>query len=1378
MQRAFACLPVLLVLCVSCAHADYQRAVYPQTLPVVSAIRIEAPDSAKLGQMIKADISVTTARPFADDRSLYIYLVCRDEVRAAQVVQPSSPTHTWKIGTTRLKNVAIEIPKDVPAGDYTIIAGVYRETPEARAQMKVTGVTSDRPAKIITRGKMVDKYGVRHEWFLNNAHALVWDGKPWMPAGGMFVYNRDWNVVKAQIDLLHKYGVRSIYLHLGVNQPYPWKTYSDDDYRFFQQTIDYLDELGFTYGVEFQALEAKGPGFYYPAPGPRKDISASGRVEVQQDKTLGGYFAVFDRHTQQVVQTGEATVTDGKNVSADVKTPGPGEYTVVFGLKRQAPDMYSMYYWDQQYPNYLEVVRKHYSKVAMGPGFRFLVDPLWNEMNMNRDFFPASDIYYRQFAGWLRKRYGTPQKLNDAWKAALVYPAPGASGSGVESFEQASRLVPMERKDASGGRILQYMLDPQTSHVLAMDLKHGQFNYDMQEFLGRSLLRYTSDIADQFKKLYDVPVIYKGFSDMDFWHINDLGTSSGHDGLGMESYGNGEPMLLFMAAHLFGELEQATKTTWLVVTETGQGNHQDNSPSRNKAPGYTSRLDHMYANFNALLSGGAKGVFQYNMIPSGGSNDPWTDALSADPRQLEWLATYDRILANAPHLADYKPPMYFRYPGLYNPNSMNLWSEPAHDYANMGGWWWREPVERSENDIWIVPSFSLLPDTPMFIVNLEDSPATERHRAELVKALKDKVRITMIGFRRNLGAIPEIDKFYEDAWATDSDGRKFQPLRPGPNSRVLGRNAAGQVWNMIDGNLQINSKEVFGLHGYRPDGLEAGGERSVEPYYGVFEDLLGVKLLNVGDGLYGFSYQDGATPVTVVGLGNDANHSRTLSFHTAAVGVKASYPAGESAGAESKGGLTVKLDPVDKTLIRVDEWPARDSNRWVQNGILIDSTKARDAVILRGLPAKDGVPAEAVRAAISSAREAAKGLPDIDAAALQKVIGRAQAAMDKGDLPAAMDAASTGVDRFFAQTIPYVWQEAEDRLKSNFNYSRLGGIPTLSGAAFLGLETAVEPPLDTGWYATYRISVPRDGDYQLWVRENYLGYSSPCYWRVGPAKGAGGAWQQVTQQLLAHDPEVVALYNAVEDTRQLFAWYHYGQTHLTKGTHLITFKVSQPRGKGLAVTMSDDRQYAKLMDCFVLIQGGFQPEGKTRPRQIVAKAAPPDENLITNASFEFRPDASQKTPPGWTRSEESDGLIWQDAGWGTYNVMPGVAMDLGQRFAYVGQRNLTIKPGEKERFWQTSVPAAKAGTVIMASVYARSVGAEAAPALSLIFLNSSGEEIGRKTQEGPGAQFDWSQLSLQTAVPEGAAQMEVRLSCPPGTKGVVYFDDVALWQTP
>lgn len=1367
MTLIFRCalIPALLFVSAAPILGEYQKAIYPQTPSSVKSITVAAPKQATLGQQIKINVKIDSARPITESRRAFVYLNRGDITWQAITFDPQPAPQSWKQGVNALNGVSISIPGNIPPGDYSIVVGVYKEKAKGSTSIKITGQQPSRPAKIITHGQMIDKFGVPHEWHINDAHTLIWDGKSWMPAGGMFVYSRDWNVVKAQLDLLKRYGVLDIYLHLGVNQPYPWKTYSDDDYKFFQQTIDYMDDLGFRYGVEFQALEAKGPGYYYPGNGPRVEVTGSGTVQANQDKTLDGDFVVFDLDTSTVVQTGKARVIDGKKLEADVKTPKTGRYKVVFGLRREAPDSYTMYWWDDKYTNYVDVVRKHYSKVNMGPGFRFLVDPLWNEMNANRDFLPSAVSYITQQAQWLSKRYGTIDKLNAAWRPEGGFP-PGAK---FKSFEQAASVMPLDRlRTPDEKRELQWVMDRASGELFSMDLATSQYNYDVQEFLGRSLQYYVNDIADQFKKIYDVPVIYKGFSDIDFWHINDTGTPYGHDGLGMESYGNGEPMMLFMSAHLFGELEQATKTTWIIVTETGQGNHMDNSPSRNKAPGYTSRLGHMYANFNALLSGGAKGIFQFNMIPGDGTQDPWTDALFTDARQLEWLGTYNNILENADKLASYKPKVYFRFPGMYNPNSMNLISEPAGDYYNFGGWWWREPIERSANDIWILPSFSLRPNAPMFIVNLEKQPATERHRDELVKAINDGARITMIGYRKDLGAIPEIDRYYTPHYAEDADGRIFQILKPTASSRVLGRSAKGDVWNLIDGNLQINSKEVFGQHGYRPDGLAVGPEKSIEPYYGVFNDLLDVKLLDLDNDLYGLSYKDKGVPVTVIGL-TEGKFERQISFDISkAHSAKATYPNGEPAGVTKPGRLIVNLSPADTRLLKVDQWPARDKNPWVRQGIVQDTMNAKDAVVIRGLPKANSVPRESANAVIRKADKEKNALPAYARAAFGKVIAKAEAALKSNDFAGAIDTMKHAGDKYFSATTPYVWIEAENRASSNFNYSRMGAIPTLSGAAFLGLETAVSPPSDTGWYARYNFSVPQDGVYQLWLRENYLAYSSPCAWRIDNEK-----WNQASNLLVPRDTEVVALYNAVEDTRQVFAWYHYGEASLGKGQHTLTLRVDRPRGKGLAVTMSDDRQFAKLIDCILLTARGFEPDGKNKPRYLVDEIEQPMENLIKDPSFEFRPNPDIKEPAGWTRSEDSEGILWQDAGWGSYNVMPGIEVNLGQRYAYAGQRNLTIKPGEKPRFWQSKPIPINPGASFYFEVYIRTVGLDAPARARIMFVNTRGETVG----EGPiiptvtGDQ-DWQRLSTSFTCPNNAAGAQIVLSVDAGKNGVAFFDDV------
>ncbi len=422
------------VLLASAALAAYDVPDYTRDTARVESISARVPETAALGSRIGVSFTITLTKPLDKDTALYLYLLKDGKVYDAQVVQPPvdpskcPPGQPFTIGPC-----FISIPDDLTPGDYEFRAGVYKENASATGKIRLTGASTGKRQLVITTGRFVDKYGTPHYWHINKAHTLFWDGKPFIPAGGMFIYDRDWNLVKAQLDLLKRYGVTNIYLHLGVNQPYVWKDYSDDDYRFFQKTIDYLDDNGFTYGIEFQALEAKGPGFDYPGGGPSVDhVKTDGIVHAEAKDARSAVFLVNDDATGKVVQFGVAKVVDNKTVEADVKLPGPGDYRVVFQVDKPGPDGFVMYHWDDKYENYVKKVRSHYSKVRLGPGFRFLADPLWNEMNTNHGFVPSAPAFAEQFTQWLKQRYGTIDRLNDAWKpVGAGWPTFGAAGSTI-----------------------------------------------------------------------------------------------------------------------------------------------------------------------------------------------------------------------------------------------------------------------------------------------------------------------------------------------------------------------------------------------------------------------------------------------------------------------------------------------------------------------------------------------------------------------------------------------------------------------------------------------------------------------------------------------------------------------------------------------------------------------------------------------------------------------------------------------------------------------------------------------------------------------------------------------------------------------------------
>lgn len=1336
---------LLMVLLAAGVCDAYEAPSYPQDKGVLKSITARLPGSAKMGETVEASVELAVTRHLTDSRKLWLHLVRDDRVYHVETIQPKPSSTKWAPGrAARLDRYRFTIPTGIAPGDYRYEVGLHRDKLTSGGTIRIEGPRAAAQPLIITTGAFVDKYGTPHYWHINKAHTLVWDGEPFVPAGGMFIYDRDWNLVKAQLDLLKRYGVMNIYLHLGVNQPYVWKTYSDDDYAFFQQTIDYLDENGFTYGIEFQALEAKGHGYYYPGGGIGVDANASGVVRAETKEPQSAVFLVHDKATGAVVQTGHARVVDGKFLEADVEVPRQGDYRVIFAADRAGPDGFLMYYWDEKYQEYVKKVREHYSRVKLGPGFRFLVDPLWNEMNTSHDLTPSAPAFAEQFTQWLEERYGTIDRLNDAWKPI---------DRRWVSFSAAGSTISIERiDDRSTGRLVQHCYSRSSRRFHALDACESQFNYDMREFIGRSLLHYCNDIADVFKKMNDVPVIYKAFSDIDWWHINDTGLASGHDGLGMESYGNGEPMLLFMAAHIFGECEQAAKTTWLIVTETGEGNHQDACLSRNKSIGYTDRLETMYANYNALISMGAKGIYQYNMIGGRGMQDPWSDNLSRDPRQLEWLATYDRILANAPKLVDYRPPAYYRFPGHFRPCSMELWSDPCNDFANMGGWWWREPIERSQNNIWILPSFSLRPDAPMLIVNLESTPATTRFAGELSDALAQGKRVTMIGFRKDLGNLPAVDSYYTDRFSVNERGRRFQVLKPAPTSRVLNRTPHGEVWNLIDGGLQINSEEVFGEHGYQPQDLAVGPERPIDPYEGVFRDLLGVKVLALGPDLVGFTYHDGGIPVTVITARRKINASIQ-----APEGTECSYASGEPAGDREERHIKVDLEPASRTLTRA-------KYDWGPEGIMIDSLDTTETIILRGLDGNHVWIPSVVEAVTAEARARAESLPPDERDALSKELFALEVRSD-WTTQRFVEAISHTQNAFFASATPYVWIEGESPDLHNFNYSALGGIPTLSGNAFLGLETAVKPPKDTGWYATYSFRAPKDGVYQLWLRENYLSFSSPCSYRVDSSP-----WVEAPNTFVPHDIQVVTLYNAVEDTRQIFAWYHYGAVRLSAGRHTITFRVDKPRPKGTVLTMADDRPFAKQIDCILLTQRGFVPDGRNRPLYLRDEITKPTINLLPNPSVEFDSDADGKCD-GWTASDD-EGMEWTKPGWGNIKVEGLFDTNLGLKDSYAQLRALRIEPGENERAWSSEPVKLGRASRFTAGGWLRRADPSSSACFKVRWLDSRGTTIRTDTIPPARTASEWQELRAELDRPDHASQAVLQCVVDGGSQGKAWFDDM------
>jgi len=380
--------------------------------------------------------------------------------------------------------------------------------------------------------------------------------------------------------------------------------------------------------------------------------------------------------------------------------------------------------------------------------------------------------------------------------------------------------------------------------------------------------------------------------------------------------------------------------------------------------------------------------------------------------------------------------------------------------------------------------------------------------------------VAYVGFRHDLTRIPTLDKYFTGDFAYAPDGRKFQILRPTRSSRVLGKTPEGHVWNLIDGSLQIISKEVLDALGWYPHGLitPAADTPRKQPDY-FMENTLGLRMFSFGERIRGFSFVEDGKPLTYLWATSDGPGLRLSAKQAAAAQPR--YANGEKATQTSvSGGVELAL-PVSMQPEHIDKpvpWIGlghRDTENW------------RSALVLSGVAPED----------------------------LKKSMG------DPGPL------------RRVPEVAPHIWIGADPASESNFNLGRIGGMTRLYSGAFWGLDTRVTPP-GSGYFATYTFNAKKGGSHGLFVRE-WINKSG-CRWRVN-----GGEWSDMTNGDMADEKKKLDVQFCGPwsplgggNEKIKFGWYRYGQAALKKGKNTVEIEVTKAHAR--------NGRYMKFLDALVL----------------------------------------------------------------------------------------------------------------------------------------------------------------------------------------------------
>ena len=710
------------------------------------------------------------------------------------------------------------IDKDIPVGSYIAKLGVHHyESHSDEIEIRLTGDESvrDKYYKPMSYGNYTSKKdGSCSFWYINQEGAAIWDGEPYIPMGGMFCsqfivnFNPDndaanranFEADKADLDKLLSLGIRDLYVNpvrAGYDvPPYAW------EYLF-----DYLESRGWRYGIQLGGMNRVDYAVYAPqAVNDRikvENVAESGHITTTSDyytynhkQHISCAYLVVDDETNEAVCIGSGTLSATEDnrlkYDADISIRNGKSHTVYFIPSYTVSQIVDFNFWSEWDKN-VDMAKKFAQNLRFGRNFRFVVDPINNEMGFYNNT-EGTRIYdgefNRLYKSWLEKKYRTVDNLREAWLCD------------VESFEEASRLVPIYTEDAKDSGIsYTYSFDGDNPDKIYKADTHKSLLWN-DYLMGRDQLfsEFNSDVADAIKVGIDVPVIFKHCSIQREYLINREPTG-GFDGVGSETYGTLEATTA-RAAATSALADQFTRTAWRIITET---NTEENIMLKynSKEWSYPSE-EYFNAHFDRMFTVGMKGGFNFllaDRFDIGGILGKTYSTIENEKEWPWWKPYIEKHESRIGKLTSvkYEGERFYFYPSQKNwwfDNSERKVVQLADDYIPVRRFMMPDGTNVMQTDD---PSV----EAEILFVNLQDGPYSVIFGPKFEETLGYAGRKTVVmGFRKDIGTIPSIDRYYTDETVAYGD-KTVQILTPTATSQVLLKTSDGKPYALKDGSLYI-----------------------------------------------------------------------------------------------------------------------------------------------------------------------------------------------------------------------------------------------------------------------------------------------------------------------------------------------------------------------------------------------------------------------------------------------------------------------------------------------------------------------------------------------------------------------------------------------
>ncbi len=678
---------------------------------------------------------------------------------------------------------------------------------EVVQEARFAGVPGELP-KPINYGLFKDRFQLVHPWYMDHEYRYIFDGKPYFPVGAMWCTQTLRNSTSNDEQIAQNFAFDCAFLDQMLECEI-------DDFYFNQALaaplfvrqffIDEMEKRNVNYAWQLTIGELEVvPSYFITRDAPeRRNFQGLVRgvyrekeivFELSPDYKVIGVLAVPENDPGRAYswsvedsagQDSRSAVFDfdrnkdhGKlreiRIRCELDEPenSPMVLIPLLAARMSHPNLLDEAYRKQAYEHVSWI-----GKLNWGPHFRFIVDPGYNETHMTngtenlRQFTPAINA---RFEAWLKKRYADDfSALRQSWAAPEL-----------ESWENAVRVIPLRL----GEKL--YLCDPETGKMYASNLSKSQAWLDYNEMIREEYALEADRFAMYIKSLVDIPIVYKSVEAQGSRVMRST-LYRGFDGVGSEVYLNQARPPEGAGGGAKAAAEAATHTVWKVGTELGHDAQLGNGGVK---------FFQSEAEINDLTRQMAQlGVSGFYYFGAHLGDSIWDNhGFYGFPEGMKWLKEINR---KCYPLSEKRAPRNYLFPG-------------GHSW-----WWWTTrhfalyDRERSEvvvslilpNGEWATNTELVPEDWERVVVNCALPPYSIRYAPRIGELARSGREFIYLGERRDLGVIPEVDRYFTEELIEFPDGSKAQVLKAPAGAEILA-SENGRPWAIRDGNCLIVSR--------------------------------------------------------------------------------------------------------------------------------------------------------------------------------------------------------------------------------------------------------------------------------------------------------------------------------------------------------------------------------------------------------------------------------------------------------------------------------------------------------------------------------------------------------------------------------------------